>query len=41
MVGGSLDLENRKLGDDGAARLSGLEILSQATTLMSGRQRNQ
>ena len=33
---GSLDLENRKLCDDGATHLSDLEALSQATTLILG-----
>ena len=33
---GSLDLENRKLGDDGAIHLSDLEALSRATTLILG-----
>ena len=33
---GSLDLENRKLYDDGAIRLSNLEALSQATKLILG-----
>ena len=33
---GSLDLENRKLCDDGVIRLSNLEALSQAKTLILG-----
>ncbi|HAX45511.1 MAG TPA: hypothetical protein DCX78_01615, partial [Nitrospina sp.] len=34
--GGSLDLENRELGDEGVAQLSGLEKISQITTLILG-----
>ena len=33
---GSLDLENKKLYDDGAVRLSNLEGLSQVTKLILG-----